>query len=358
VKFPQFLIPSLVAVATLGALTYPSHGQTSVATVPQGFVNITIKPSTDGTTPTLTQFSAPLQPAATITGQSVGRLSGVAASTLSNSSAGWTASALSSTTAPFYVKVRTGSGAGRIFRITANTSTDLTVDTQGFDLTTLGIATGASGDSYEIFPGYTLLSLLGTPTEGVIGGNSTQFSANQTDKVLINDSIGIARFFYYDTSVSQWRRLGSATNQNTLPISPFTGMTYYRVSTTPLSFTFTGKVPDTNAKIAIPTTGTTLLASYFPATTTLASLALNTLPTWRKLGDAGVTLDDTDRVLAEDSIGIVRSFYFDGTSWKRVGSNSVQDSVAISAGSTIYLTRFGSGTNNETWARTLPYSLN
>jgi uncharacterized protein (TIGR02597 family) len=327
-----------------------------VATVPQGYVNITIKASLDGTAYAITQFSAPLESATSITGQQSTRISSVGTNTISNSAAGWTADALSSAASPFFVKVRTGTAEGRIFRITANTATSLTVDTQGADLTTLGIATGTSGDTYEILPGYTLLSLLGTPAEGVIGGTFDQFSASQTDKILINDSVGVTRFFYYDTTAAQWRRPGSASNQNTLVISPFTGMAYYRISTTPLSFMFMGKVPDTDARIRVPASGTTLFASYYPMATTLAGLGLNTLSSWRKLGDAGVTLNDTDRVVAEDALGTLRSYYFDGTSWKYVGNDSPQDATAISAGTTIYCTRFGKGPG-EMWARTLPYSL-
>jgi uncharacterized protein (TIGR02597 family) len=327
-----------------------------VVTVPNGFANLEIKASPNGSTFALTQFSVPLEPPISVTGQEVARISSLTASTISNSAAGWTADALSSASSPCFVKIRSGTAKGRIFHITANSATSLTVDTQGADLTTLGIATGTSGDSYEILPGYTLLSLLGTPAEGVVGGTSAQFSADQTDKVLINDSTGVVRFYYYDTTVAQWQRLGSFSNQNTLLISPFTGLTYYRISTTPLSFMFIGKVPDTAARISVPTTGTTLFASYYPMTTTLAGLGLNTLPAWRKLGDSGVTLNSTDRVLAEDSLGVLRSYYFDGTSWKRVGSNSNQNATAIPIGTTIYCTRFGGGAN-ELWARAMPYSL-
>jgi uncharacterized protein (TIGR02597 family) len=342
--------------AFVGLLFWSVSAQgATVSTVPQGYVTISIAPSLNGTAFTITPFFPPLHPTTSITGQNAGVITGVGASTITNSNGGWTASALSGVSEPYFVKINSGTAVGRIFQITANTSTQLTVNTQGLDLT----ASIANGDQYEIVPGDTLSGVLGTPADGIVGGTSAQFNANQTDKVLVNDAAGVARFYYYDTSVSQWRRLGSATNQNNLLISPKAGMLFYRISTAPLSLTFLGKVPNTNSQRQIPTTGTTILAPYYPVDITLGNLGIHSMPLWRKLGDAGVTLNDTDRVIIKNfSTGAIQSYYYDGTAWKRVGSGSNQNNIVVQAGSAIYCTRFGTAGQSDTWTQSIPYDLN
>lgn len=195
------------------------------------------------------------------------------------------------------MNILSGPAAGRLFQITANTDTQLTLNALGLDLSTLGIATGANGDTYgEIVLGHTLLGIAGTPAGGVVGGTAAQMNASQTDKILINDSTGSARFYYYDTGVSQWRTIGSAANQGNLVISPKAGLVYYRIAGPPLEYLFYGKVPQEDSQRQIPPTGTTIVAPYFPQDVTLASLGLHLLSGWRKLGDPGVVLNSTDRV--------------------------------------------------------------
>jgi hypothetical protein len=122
--------------------------------------------------------------------------------------------------------------------------------------------------AYEIFPGYTLLSLAGDPTNGVVGGTLSAFLAKQTDKILVNDQAGVARFYYYDTQFGQWRRPGSSGNQNALVVSPLRGSRLFLALDDAHGLTFTGAVPVTAARTLVPTTATALFASYtsyFPA---------------------------------------------------------------------------------------------
>jgi uncharacterized protein (TIGR02597 family) len=352
---PRVLRPALAA-AVFALTASGLHAQ--VFSIPSGYVTINIKPSPNGSAFAISQFSIPLQPAAAITGQTSGRIASVSANEISIASAGWTAGALSTATAPYFVKVTSGPAIGRIFAITANTATDLTLNTGSTNLTTLSIATGASGDTCELLPAFTIKSLFGTPTEGVVGGTNTQFVANQTDKIYMNDSAGVIRFYYYDTDAAQWRRPGSGSPQDNVVITPFSGVSYYRISTTPLSYVFTGKVPSTPVRVPIPTAGTTLMATYFPFSTTLSALGVQGLATWRKVGDAGVTVDNADRLLAEDGAGVLRTYYIEGGVWKRPGSGSNQGAIAIPVGAAIYATRFGAGAGaTDAWIRPLPYNL-
>lgn len=353
---PLKLAASLLVVALLNS----AHAQTSVVTVPVGFVDVDIAGSANGTAHAVTPFSAPLLNNPTITGQSLGKITGVTSTSLSNTAGGWVTDELAAVGSPNYIKINTGSAAGRMFLITANTNNSLTVDSQGLDLTTLGIAAGSSGDNYEIVQGETLLTLLGTAVDGIIGGTSTQFNAGQTDKVIVNDVSGVSRTYYYDAS-GKWMRPGSPSNQGTLAISPQAGLVYYRISTTPIAFTFTGKVPTTDSLRQVPSSGTTIMASFFPVDSNIGTLNLNAVQNWRKLGDAGVILNTTDRVIVKDVAGVIRSYYYDATSgvnfWKRAGSPSNQNIVPVNAGSAVYCTRFGASGSSQTWTYNIPYSL-
>jgi hypothetical protein len=145
-------------------------------------------------------------------------------------------------------------------------------------------------------------------------------------------------------------------NQGNLVISPKAGLVYYRISTAPLSYVFYGEAPHTDSLRQVPATGTTIVAPYFPQDSTLASLGLHLIPGWRKLGDAGVVLNSTDRVSFPVS-GVILSFYHDGTSWKRAGSGSNQNSQILPAGVSAILTRFGPVGQSNSWTQPLPYNL-
>lgn len=354
-KTPSSLIAALGALA----LASPAFSQ-NATTTPVGAVTITINGSSNGSTYNQTFFSAPLLSSDGITGQGTGKISAVTANTISNTEAGWTASALATAGSPFFINITSGSNAGRLFQITSNTETQVTVNTQGLDLTTLGIQTGSNGDSYEIVRGDTLLGLLGTTADGVIGGNLTQLSANQIDKVLVNDPSSNALLtYYYDSSNAQWRRPGSSVNQGNLVISPKAGLIYYRISTQPLTLTFTGTVPQTASIRQLPAAGTSLISHYYPSDTTLSSLGLNTVPGWRKVNESGVSTSNCDLVVLKVGSSIL-SYYYDAnlSQWRRLGSSSNQGGVAIPAGASVGVIRKGSAGQYGSWSQALPYSLN
>lgn len=332
----------------------------SVATVPFGVMTVTIAGSPNGSAYAQTPFSIPLLTAEGITGQSSGRLTGVTGNTLSNSNAGWIASALATTGSPYFVNITSGTNAGRMFQITGNTATQLTVNPQGQDLSTLGIAAGANGDTYQIVQGNTLLGILGTPEDGVVGGTSEQFQSNTIDKILVTDpSNGTTFSYYYDSVAQQWRRIGSVVNQGFLVISPKAGLNYSRISMEAIEIQFTGEVPSIASIHQIPALGTTLFSNYFPTDTTLFNSGIHAIAGWKSANVGGVTVDNSDRVVLKVGATFF-SYYFDAavTQWRRIGSVANQNSVVIPAGGAVQFVRTGVAGQTSKWARSLPYSLN
>lgn len=325
-------------------------------TVPVGAVTVTIAASPNGVSLTPSLVAPPLLRYSQLTGSMSGKFASLSSNTFTFPNSDLIESELVNN-GPTYLLITSGQAEGIILRVTANTSNSVTVDPEGLNLSTLNIVTGENGDSYQFIEGDTLLSLFGTPAEGVRGGTPTQFSQNQTDRVVMKDSLGIIRTFYFNTDVGQWRRGGSSSNQGTQPVSPYSGAIYYRVDQTSLALVSTGNVPTTELKQVVPTSGVSILSRYFPTDTTLGDLGFQNLPSWRNTSQPGVTVTSADKVIAKDSVGVIRTFYFDGTNWRRGGSGSSQNTTPIPAGSAVYTTRFGSG-GPDILELQLPYSLN
>lgn len=354
-KFSLILFTSSLLLGVVGNSALAQNATTT----PVGAMTIAIAPGT-GTVYAQTTFSLPLLETGNATGQMAGRITGVTTNTISNADAGWVSSALIVAGSPYYINFTSGANEGRMFQITANTATTLTVNVQGLDLSTLSFVTGASGDTYEIVRGNTLLGVLGTPADGVIGGTASQVSASQADKVTINDpSSGAALTYYFDTTSNFWKRSGSALNQGNLVISPKSAIHYFRISTTPFSLTFTGSVPATVCKHQIPTNGSTFTANYYPVDTTLGVLGIENIADWRKANVNGVTPTTSDKVVLKVGTTYL-SYYYDAalSQWRRSGSSLNQASVAIPAGGGIRFIRSGAGGQYSTWSRAKPASYN
>jgi hypothetical protein len=262
----------------------------------------------------------------------------VSASEITIAGAGWTTSELANNQA--YVLFKSGALNGLILRVTTNTATTATLDTLGADLTTLGAVVG---DSIQLVQGDTLLSMFGTPAEGVVGGTQAQFQAGQTDRVLTTDSSGVVRSYYYNTQFNQWRRFGSSVNQGTVQISPTSGVMYSRIGTTAINQVTTGNVPVTAVKYLVATSGTTYLARFFPTDGTINSFGFQNLSGWKGTNTPGVTVSTADKVVTTDANGVIRQFYWTGTQWRRFGSSTDQSTVAVATGSSVSVIRTGSG---------------
>lgn len=335
-------LPLCAVAATLALGQLSLYAQTTVATDPVGFVTTSIPGSTSGTSWKITPVSPVLVQASGVTGTAAGQLTTVSSNQVTVTSAGWAVDSLPSSDG--YLLLKSGQQSGLVARITGNTADTLTLDTFGVSLSGVGVA---SGDSFQIVQGDTILSMFGTSDSGVVGGNSSAYNAGTTDRVIVRDASGISRTLYFNTQFNQWRRSGSGNDQGTIPISPYAGVFYYRISTAPLSFVTTGAVPTTALKVLIPKSGTTFLGRFYPTDGTLNGFGFQSLPGWKT----------TDTVTTTDASGVVRTYYHNGIQWLRKGSGSSQNDVAIPIGGAVQVFRSGTTVGADILGVTLPYTL-
>lgn len=350
----RILTPCALAAALALPLSV-SIGQEAVTT-PVGVVTTSIAGSPNGSSWAITFLAPTLLNSPSVAGPLSGTVSTISSSGFTASVSGWTSGSLATTAAPCYVMFTSGALEGLTLRISANTENALTIATEGIDLQ----AAGASvGDGFRIVLGDTLISLLGTPQEGIVGGSFSAFNSGTTDRVVTRDTTGVVRTYFYDTASSPagWRRPGSATVQDNLPISPTSGLIFYRISTQALDLVSTGEVPSKNLRQLVPRSGQSYHARFFPQQTTLGQLGFNQLPTWRTFNGTTVTLETADKLVAKDNVGVLRQFYHDGASWKRVGSSTSQNNVVIPVGSVFFTNRFGGSGAPDILPTTIPYSL-
>jgi uncharacterized protein (TIGR02597 family) len=340
-------LPLIVITAVTTSVV---QSQTAV-TDPVGFVTTTISASPNGTAFRVTPISPVLLQISGVSGVTAGEVSALTSNSVSIASAGWTAEELVSSQA--YLLFKTGGLAGLAVRVTANTADTLTVDTFGANLDGLG---GAAGDSVQLIQGDTVLSMFGTPADGVVGGTLSDFTAGATDRILVRDSSGVIRTLYYNTAENQWRRAGSSTNQGSIPISPLAGVLYYRIGQTALSHLSTGNVPTTVVRYLVPTSGVTVLARFFPTNGSISDFGFQNLEGWKTVGVNGVTIAQADKVSTTDSSGVVRNFYWNGTRWLRAGSSTDQSDTEVPIGGAVYVTRSGTGAA-QLLTLQMPYSL-
>ena len=228
-------------------------------------------------------FSVPFDAELSSLSHTVGRLTAVGATYVENSAATWTPGAFSSASAPYFVRLTSGTQTGRTFRITApaNTATRLNLADDGLDLTTLNLAITTStttGTGYEIIPGDTLASFLGTATGGdslVVFGAGDPLSAD-----LVQVWGGAAWLnFYYNTTWSRWARDTDVVTDpscNDFLLRSDRGLMLTRRGTTPLTLAVVGRVLATpqRAVHARSENALNFLATMQAGDTTLGALAL------------------------------------------------------------------------------------
>ena len=326
-----------------------------------GYVNVKITAGT-GTAKKLSYVSFPLLDKNVSAGKTRGTITGVTSTTITDSTAGWTAGALSAPATPYLIGITSGTAAGRIFHIsssaatagavgtTANTATTVTISSldTGSGIADLAAVGVAVGDSYEIYGCDTLSTLLGSPsTTGVLSGAS----ATVADSVVMIVNGTAATFFHNGT---RWTKVtvGSPDASNT-PVLPYYGLAYSRLGASEITLTATGTVPSVARKAQIKNSGVTLFSQYFPVDTTLLSLGLQNTPGWKS--NAASALADKVVLISN---GAASTYWYSGTGWKKVtvGSPSA-DTTAITAGAMIYISKYGSTAGFSTYSLPLPYTL-
>jgi len=188
--------------------------QTQVVTIPEGFITLSIPAASGASTPSVTPICLPLHDIFQSAGASRGTISALTSTTLTDSGAGWTAGALSNASTPCFIQMTSGAALGRTLQILttpANTATTVTVNNQGTDLTTIGIA---AGDKYQIISGDTLSGIFGTSAQsGILAGTS----ADAADNVQVWNGTAW-QIFYYNSTNNRWQQKGINVSANSFSI--------------------------------------------------------------------------------------------------------------------------------------------
>lgn len=368
---------SLIAsLASAFALPF-AQAQTTATTDPVGFVTLSNAAGTVSSKRN-TFYSIPLQEVESITGQVAGQITGVTSNSLINTNGGWTPGALSQPTTPYIVQLTSGAGAGRIFLIAANIATNGSsgsaalantasnlfispLDTQaGVNLSTIGVA---AGDNYKIYACDTLSSFFGVGTadgaSNTVRGGSATTNAD-TVTAIIN---GSASVYWYNTGVSpnRWSRQGPGSpNSANVALVPNYGIIYGRQAATPLVSTVTGQVPTSARTALIKNSGLTMLSSYWPASTTLSNIGLQSLPIWT----GSATFSNADFVTLTPPVGSAQNYWWDPTAntgsggWRRQGPGNVLTNPPVEIGTAVQVTQRGSAAGFTPITNNVPYSLN
>jgi len=348
---------ALPALLFCVALTTQAIAQTTVQGEPFGYVKINITAGA-GTSKKTSLVSIPLLEEASISGNATGRITGVTATTISASAAGWTAGELSAAATPHLIEITSGVAKGRMLLIstaTANTADTVSISseeaTRVGDLTNLGIVTGAdNGDTYRIRPVDTLSSFFGTPESTLVQGGTSASNAD-TITIVVN---GSASTHFYSTTAGRWTRVGlGGGDSSNVPIPPYAGVQYARIANPPLEFIVTGKVPSGDREVSIKNSGVTLLAPFWPVNQTLADLGIQNTPNWTSGASAAAA--DT---LVLSSGGSVSTFFHDGTNWKRVAlSSPTANTNVVPVGASIMINKKGSAGGYASYEHGAPYNF-
>jgi hypothetical protein len=354
-----------LSLAFLALAAMSVNAQTSVNSQPVGYVNVKIIAGT-GSSKKLSYISLPLlDKGFSITGKTQGTITGVTSTTITDSTAGWTAGALSAPATPYLIQIKSGTALGRIFHIasnattggavgalaSANTATSVTISTldTGSGISDLVAAGVAVGDSYEIYGCDTLSSALGSPsTTGIVSGSS----AGVADTVVVVVNGAASTYFHNGT---RWTKVFAGNpDASNAPLLPNLGFSYSRLGNTDIVLSPVGSVPTIARKVQIKNAGLTLLSVYYPADATLASLGLQNTPGWT--GNTSSAL--ADKVVLVSSTGSASTYWYTGVRWQKVFAGSpAADTTVVPAGAMVYINKIGAATGFSTFTQALPYTL-
>jgi hypothetical protein len=297
---------------------------------PIGVVRTSIAPSKDGITAVATLWAPTLFQQAQLQGAMFGKITSVSGSTISVNNAKWKSNQLIGT----YFYIQSGPLTGGVINIVSNTDKSLTLNSES--LAVFGNRLAAN-NNFQIIQGDTLLSILGTPTDGVVGGTFADFENNKTDRVMIRDeSAKFLQTYYYDTTIKHWRDAVSPQIRDSLTISPLSGAIYYRIGKSAMELTFTGNVPINGGRFIIPE-GISCHARFFPVSTTLNSLEIQALTGWKRSNTVSESL--ADRIMIQGTDGIYRIYWHNGVNWVTNGTTANQNNTSIKEGSAFFTIR-------------------
>ncbi len=322
-----FLVP--LAVAGLRAQEVKSR--------PVGFLTQTIPAGQTAS------FSIPFDPDVSSQRDSIRQVSAVGVSHLDSEGATWAAGAFSSASSPYAVRFTTGAGAGRIFLVssTANTASRLYLETDGLELTSLGIAAGAG---FEVLPADTLATFFGSNAPGdglVVQGGADARSADLVQLWAGSDW----KRYYFNTLWNRWALDSDAEvdpGRNHALLRPDRGIMITRRGDTPLVVAVVGRVLAVpHRAVQLGTEGArSLMATMQPGDVTLGGLGLqrsDRTAGWRSSSDPA----KADILSVWSGATWLNFFHNDAAGyWQRVGDASQnRDGFLIRAGVPVFVQR-------------------
>lgn len=334
-------------ILSMGSLRAESN-----VTVPAGCVTFNFPGGTIAA-PKLTMFSIPLRGVATdAPWRSAGEITGLTATTLTSTGAGWPAGNLALAATPYFVRIKNGPARGNTFLITANTADTLTLPA-GTDLTALGLQTsGANQSKFEIFPADTLSSFFGPGTaDGANGTILGAANANDADRIRIHDGVGW-RDYYYNTTNNRWQ---DSTDKSNLVLPPHWGITYSRKAASAVKLAVLGTVPDTDTVVKVPNTGLTYFAMQFPVDMTLLDTGIHLKPGFvPNTGSAALA----DKVYFWNGSAWGYYTYLSSVSqWRDPFSSTNRNTFNIPAGTPIWFQKAANSSGFQVWNFPMPYNL-
>ncbi len=336
---------------------------TTLNTVPEGLLSLDIATTTSS--PSTSYFSLPLTADPVYTGA----VSAVTSNTISvadspapfvNGNVGVQLGAVGTTAnEPFFVKFLSGAEAGRMIRVTANTSSALTLDitdntssSQNTPLTTTGFAV-AVGDTFEVIPGGTLGSVFGDGTPQnppLLHGSTSPFSADTVS--IYNPLTSKFQTFYFNTTSTAWQVSGTSTNATNTIVYPFSSVVILRrgsqtaVSIVPMarvtslatvggsptdSLVPMSRVPEVASLIKTPG-GIIYSSTQYPIDMTLAQLNLGSH--WTKASSAFAA--DTISIWNPTTSKFKTYYQVPDSTWRQTTDASTDvSSLVVPAGTTI-----------------------
>jgi hypothetical protein len=271
-----------------------------------------------------------------------GNATAVAASQLTVAGTPFTAGAFTST--PCWLRIVTGPQAGRLARITANTTNTISVDLT--DGTSQSVALNASGlaltvgTTIEVVPADTLGSLF---TDLVVAGNSL-FTA---------DTIGLwngTRWVSYYRSTTQNAWLGQLTGnlvQDDLVVAPHQAWVLTRRAGRPATtLVLPGTVPETRHVLRHAGAGTVMTTVAFPVAQTLADFAYAGPGTWVSHD----SFASADTVALWNGTQWINYWRTSAGEWRRQGdaSNTDHSALVIEPGQSVSVLRRAAATGHAT----------
>lgn len=218
----------------------------------------------------------------------------------------------------YYVRIESGSGAGRTSDIVSNTTASLTTvdDLSGYISTTTQIS---------IVPHTKLTDVLGASGSQVVAGGS---NATAADNIYLVGADGSFKIFYYKTGIGAGLKTQSNADATSLVVYPGEAILVGRrqVGDT-ASVVITGQLPTTNAVVPI-TQGYNATAGGLPL-----SLTLSQLTSLVQGGSSSATADNL--FLIDPTDGQMKLYYYKtgiGAGWKNAANANVSSSTDISSG--------------------------